>query len=110
MQPSQYHHQKNGVPLFELQGFRAAAEQLHTAQTNLSIQAKQFQEYASVRLSEKSKDGRIKPMTSGVAFRFIAKSLLEARDEAIETLIAIERGEISSVRFGCSPLVDQALF
>ncbi|HEX4651413.1 MAG TPA: LysR family transcriptional regulator [Granulicella sp.] len=107
---AEFRHFKYLLTILELQGFRAAAEQLNTGQPNLSIQAKQFQEYASLRLYEKTKDGRIKPTDTGVAFQFIAKSVLEARDEAFEALAAIERGDITSVRFGCSPLVDQALF
>jgi DNA-binding transcriptional LysR family regulator len=107
---AEFRHFKYLLTILELRGFRAAAEQLNTGQPNLSIQAKQFQEYASLRLYEKAKDGRIRPTDTGVAFQFIAKSVLEARDEAFEALAAIERGDITSVRFGCSPLADQALF
>jgi DNA-binding transcriptional LysR family regulator len=107
---AEFRHFKYLLTILELQGFRAAAEQLNTGQPNLSIQAKQFQECASLRLYEKAKDGRIRPTATGVAFQFIAKSVLEARDEAFEALAAIERGDITSVRFGCSPLADQALF
>ncbi len=91
-------------------GFRAAAEELYTSQPNLSVQARQFQENASIRLFRKSKSGRIYPTRTGMAFLALAPSLFEVRDEIIDTLIAIERGEISSVRFGCTPLVNQALF
>ncbi|MDE1160623.1 MAG: LysR family transcriptional regulator [Acidobacteriaceae bacterium] len=107
---AEFRHFRYLLAVLELQGFRAAAEQLHTAQPNLSSHAKQFQEYGSVRLYEKGKDGRIKATETGVAFQFIAKSLLEARDETFAALAAVERGEISSVRFGCSPLADQTLF
>jgi DNA-binding transcriptional LysR family regulator len=107
---AEFRHFKYLLAILELQGFRAAAEQLHTAQPNLSIQAKQFQESASIRLYNKMKDGRIKPTETGIAFKFIAKTVLDAREEAIEALIAIERGDITTVRFGCSPLADQALF
>ena len=107
---AEFRHFKYLLAILELKGFRAAAEQLYTAQSNLSIQAKQFQESASVRLYDKMKDGRIKPTDTGVAFTFIAKDVLDTRAEAIEALIAIERGDIAMVRFGCSPLVDQALF
>src|SRR5260370_1745810 len=106
---AEFRHFKYLLTILELQGFRAAAEQLNTGQPNLSIQAKRFQHYASLRLYEKAKDGRIKPTDTGVAFQFIAKSVLEARDDAFEALAAIERGDITSVRFGCSPLADQAL-
>ena len=107
---AEFRHFRYLLTILELRGFRAAAEQLNTGQPNLSIQAKQFQENASVRLYEKAKDGRIKPTDTGVAFQFIAKSVLEAREEAFEALAAIERGAITSVRFGCSPLADQTLF
>jgi DNA-binding transcriptional LysR family regulator len=103
-------HFKYLLTILERQGFRAAAEELRTAQPNLSVQARQFQENASVRLFRKMKGGRIRPTDTGVAFKILAKFLLETRDEVIDALIAIERGEVDSVRFGCTPLVDQGLF
>jgi DNA-binding transcriptional LysR family regulator len=98
------------LAILERQGFRIAAEQLHTSQPNLTVQARQFQENASIRLFQKMKNGRIRPTETGIAFISLARLLLETRDEVIDTLIAIERGEIGSVRFGCAPLVDQSLF
>jgi DNA-binding transcriptional LysR family regulator len=98
------------LAILERQGFRVAAEELHTSQPNPSVQARQFQENASVRLYKKLKNGRIRPTETGLAFITLAKLLLETRDEVINALIAIERGEIGSVRFGCAPLVDQGLF
>ena len=107
---AEFRHFRYLLSILEQQGFRAAAEKLHTAQPNLSIQAKQFQENASLRLFEKLKDGRIKPTDTGEAFKIIAKGLLDARDEAMEALMAIEHGELTTVRFGCSPLADPVLF
>jgi DNA-binding transcriptional LysR family regulator len=96
--------------ILERQGFRVAAEELHTSQPNLTVQARQFQENASVHLFRKTKNGRIRPTEAGIAFIAMARSLLQTRDEVIDALVAIERREIGSVRFGCGPLVDQALF
>lgn len=98
------------LAILEKQGFRVAADELHTSQPNLTVQARQFQENASVRLFRRTKNGRIRPTETGVAFITLARFLLETRDEVIEALIAIERGEIHSTRFGCCPLVDQDLF
>jgi DNA-binding transcriptional LysR family regulator len=98
------------LTILEKQGFRVAAEELHTSQPNLTVQARQFQENASVRLFRKTKNGRIRPTETGIAFIALARFLLETRDEVIDALVAIERGEIGSVRFGCGPLVDQSLF
>lgn len=98
------------LTILERQGFRAAAEELRTAQPNLSVQARQFQENASVRLFRKMKGGRIRPTDTGVAFKVLARFLLETRDEVLDALIAIDRGEVNSVRFGCTPLVDPGLF
>jgi DNA-binding transcriptional LysR family regulator len=96
--------------ILKLKGLRSAAQHLHTTQPNLSRQARQFQENASVRLYEKAPNGRIEITNAGAAFEFMAKRLLEARDEVFRTLIAIEHGDITSVRFGCSPLADESLF
>jgi len=98
------------LTVLEKQGFRVAAEELHTSQPNLSVQARQFQENASVRLFKKLRNGRIRPTETGIAFIALARLLLETRDEVINALMAIERGEIGSIRFGCAPLVDRSLF
>lgn len=107
---AEFRHFKYLLAIVENRGFRAAAEQLHTAQPNLSAQAKQFQEQSAIHLFRKSKDGRIKLTETGVAFRPIAQGLLDARDEAIAALVAIDRGEVRTLRFGCAALVDQAFF
>ena len=52
----------------------------------------------------------IRPTDTGIAFKVLARILLETRDEVLDALIAIERGDIRSVRFGCTPLVDQGVF
>ena len=98
------------LKILEKGGFRVAAEELHTSQPNLTVQARRFQDHASVRLFSKLKNGQIHPTETGIAFISLARLVLEVREEAIEALIAIERGEIGVVRFGSTPLVDQNLF
>jgi DNA-binding transcriptional LysR family regulator len=96
--------------ILERGGFRSAADHLNTSQPNLTVQARQFQDFADISLYRKAKDGRISPTETGLAFISLASSVLEVRDEVIAALIAIDRGEIPSVRLGCSPLVDQEVF
>lgn len=98
------------LAVLEKRGFRPAAEYLHTSQPNLSVQARQFQEYASVTLFRKSKDGRIHPTEAGLAFISLARTVLETREDAIDALIAIDRGEPKTLHLGCSSLVDQEIF
>lgn len=98
------------LKILERQGFRVAAEELHTSQPNLTVQARQFQENASVRLFRRLKNGSIRPTETGIAFITLARLLLDTCDEVIDALVAIERGEIRAARFGCSPLVDPGLF
>ena len=98
------------VTILERGGFRAAADYLHTSQPNLTVQARQFQNHASIRLYRKSKGGRISPTETGLAFIPLAKSVLELRDEVIAAIVAIERGEIDTIRFGFSHLADQEIF
>lgn len=107
---AEFRHFRYLLTILEKQGVRAAAEILHTAQPNLSVQAKQFQESASVRLFRRTRSGRIRPTEAGIAFMSLARFLLETRDEVIDALIAIERGVIGPARFGCSPFVDPSLF
>ncbi|MFC5861812.1 LysR family transcriptional regulator [Acidicapsa dinghuensis] len=96
--------------VLEKGGFRIAAEELHTSQPNLTVQARRFQDHASVCLFRKLKNGQIRPTETGIAFITLARLVLEVREEVIDALVAIERGEIGIVRFGSTPLVDQDLF
>lgn len=107
---AEFRHFRYLLTILEKQGFRAAAEELRTSQPNLTVQAKQFQENARLRLFRRSRTGRIRPTETGIAFIQLARSLLQFRDEVIEALNAIERGEITSVCLGCTPLADQSLF
>jgi DNA-binding transcriptional LysR family regulator len=107
---AEFRHFKYLLAILEHHGFRAAAEYLHTAQPNLSAQAKQFQEYFGLELYKREKDGHIRLTETGIAFLSIAQGVLDARDEAIAALIAIQRGEVRSLKFGCSPCVDRAVF
>jgi DNA-binding transcriptional LysR family regulator len=107
---AEFRHFRYLLEIVRHAGFRAAAEALHTAQPNLSAQAKQFQEHSHVHLYRRIRDGRIELTDVGIAFRAIAEGLLDARDEAIAALVAIEHGEIQTLRFGCTSLIDQGLF
>jgi len=107
---AEFRHFRYLLGILEKQGFRIAAEELHTSQPNLTVQARQFQDYASVRLFRKMKSGSIRPTETGLAFISLAHLLLDTREEVINALIAIERGEIGAMRFGSSPLVDPNLF
>jgi DNA-binding transcriptional LysR family regulator len=94
---AEFRHFKYLLAILERRGFRAAAEQLHTSQPNLTVQARQFQENAGVRLFRRSKAGHIRPTETGTAFIVLSRYLLEVRDEVIDALGAIERGEIESL-------------
>jgi DNA-binding transcriptional LysR family regulator len=107
---AEFRHFRYLLKILEKGGFRAAAEELHTSQPNLTVQARRFQEQASIRLFHRMKNGRIRATETGIAFVSLARLALQVREEIIEALVAIEKGEVSSVRFGSTPLVDQALF
>jgi DNA-binding transcriptional LysR family regulator len=107
---AEFRHFSYLLKILEKGGFRVAAEELHTSQPNLTVQARRFQDQASVRLFQKLKNGQICPTESGLAFITLARLVLEIRQEVIDALIAIERDEIGVVRFGSTPLADQNLF
>jgi DNA-binding transcriptional LysR family regulator len=107
---AEFRHFRYLLAILERRGFRAAAEELHTSQPNLTVQARKFQENAGVRLFRRLKTGHIRPTETGAAFIVLARYLLELRDEVIDALGAIERGEIPSICCGSSSLVDQELF
>jgi DNA-binding transcriptional LysR family regulator len=107
---AEFRHFRYLLKILEKGGFRAAAEELYTSQPNLTVQARQFQDKAAVNLFRKLKNGQIRPTEAGTAFLLLARLLLEVRNEVIDALIAIERGEINLVRFGSTPLIDDKLF
>jgi DNA-binding transcriptional LysR family regulator len=107
---AEFRHFRYLLKILEKGGFRAAAEELYTSQPNLTVQARQFQDHASVRLFRRLKNGQIRPTETGIAFIALARLVLEVREEAIDALIAIERGEVGLICFGSTPLVDQNLF
>jgi DNA-binding transcriptional LysR family regulator len=107
---AEFRHFRYLLTILEKRGLRAAAEELRTAQPSLSVQAKQFQENAGVCLFRKTKAGHIRVTEAGLAFMVLARYLLEVRDEVIDALRAISRGEITTIRCGSSSLVDQSLF
>jgi DNA-binding transcriptional LysR family regulator len=107
---AEFRHFRYLLTILEKRGLRAAAEELRTAQPSLSVQARQFQENAGVCLFRKTKAGHIRVTEAGLAFMVLARYLLEVRDEVIDALRAISRGEIGTIRCGSSSLVDQDLF
>jgi len=107
---AEFRHFRYLLAIVEHKGFRAAAEHLHTAEPNLSVQARQFQEAFAIQLFKKGKNGRIELTETGVAFKAIAQGVLDARDEALAALIAIERGQVRTLNLGCAPFVDPEVF
>jgi DNA-binding transcriptional LysR family regulator len=107
---AEFRHFRYLLKILEKRGFRPAAEELFTSQPNLTVQARQFQDNASVHLFRKTKSGQIIPTKAGMAFIVLARSLLEFRDEVIDAIVAIEREEINAIRLGSTPLVDETVF
>lgn len=106
----EFRHFRYLLAIVEHDGFRAAAEYLHTAQPNLSVQVKQFQDLSGLRFFRRLKDGRVRLTRTGRAVRTLAQGLFDHRDDILVALHSIEQGEIRSFKFGCSPCVDRAVF
>lgn len=106
---AEFRHFRYLLAVAEQRGFRAASEKLNVSQPALSKQAREFQEAFQFRLFQKTRSGRIRLTPTGVAFLSIARDLLRARDDAIDALIAIHRGEIVNFRIGCTPFIDQEM-
>ena len=104
---AEFRHFKYLLAVVEHRGFRAAAEALHTSQPSLSRQVKEFQERFKIKLFRRLKGGRIQLTPAGEALRVIAKDVLDTRDQALEALEAIHRGEAEILRIGCTPFIDK---
>jgi DNA-binding transcriptional LysR family regulator len=107
---AEFRHFRYLLEILEQEGLRPAADHLHTTPPNLCKQALEFQERFQLRLYRKRRDNRIKPTKTGTAFIAIARSLLEARDQAIAALQAVESGTIHTLRLGSGTFVDKELF
>ena len=105
----EFRHFRYLLAVVEHKGFRAAARHLQTPESNLSVQARQFQKTLAIQLFRRDKSGRTQLTRTGAAFKPIAQGLLDARDEAIAALIAIERNRIRTLNLGCAPFVDPEL-
>jgi DNA-binding transcriptional LysR family regulator len=105
----EFRHFRYLLTVVEHKKFRAAARHLQTPESNLSVQARQFQKTLAIQLFRRDKSGRTQLTRTGAAFKPIAQGLLDARDEAIAALIAIERNRIRTLNLGCAPFVDPEL-
>jgi len=107
---AEFRHFKYLLEILLQESLRSAADHLNTTPPNLCKQALEFQERFHLRLYQKRRDNRIVPTKTGIAFIAIARRLLEARDEAIAALQAVESGKIDTLRLGSGTFVDKQLF
>ena len=106
---AEFRHLRYLLAIVEHNGLRAAAEALNLSEPSLSRQARDFQQHYKLEFYRRSKTGRIEITRTGRALPIIFRDLLEARDEAIAALEAIERGEAETLRIGCTPFVDKKI-
>jgi len=80
---AEFRHFRYLLAISKKGGFRVAADELHTSQPNLTVQARQFQENASIRLFRNRKTAAsIQP--ERVRLPSIAPLLFEVRDEIMD--------------------------
>ncbi len=89
---------------------REAAEELHTTPSNISMAAKKFYDLSGHRLYTLTKDHRIEPTEEGLAFPALVAGVFAARNEFIDALNAVQRGDVRQLRFGCGTFVARQLF
>jgi hypothetical protein len=96
------------LKILEKGGFRAAAEELYTSQPNLTVQARQFQDRASVRLFRKLKVdrfARLKPGLRSLSWHvYCSKFVMKLSRRSSQSNAA------RSTLFSSTPLVDEKLF
>ncbi|MGB6692248.1 MAG: LysR family transcriptional regulator [Terracidiphilus sp.] len=69
---AEFRHLSYLLKILEKDGFRVAAEELHTSQPNLTVQARRLQDQAPVRLFRKLNNGQTCPTETGFAFITLA--------------------------------------
>lgn len=106
---AEFRHLRYLLAIIEHKGLRVAAEALNITEPSLSRQAREFQQHYKLKFYRRSKTGRIEITRTGHALPIIFRDLLEAREEAIAALEAIERGEAETLRIGCTPFVDKKI-
>jgi DNA-binding transcriptional LysR family regulator len=98
------------LAILQHEHFGRAAEHLKTSQSNLSDAAKQFLAHSGLRMYYLDKDHHVHANRTGIAFREMVPPLFDARDEVLDALGSIDRGEIRSLRLGCGTFVDPEAF
>ena len=74
--------------------FTAAAERVHTSQSNISTQIGTLEEFLEIELFHRDRDGVI-PTPYGEVLMSCARDLLQVREDVIEMLKALRTGEIT---------------
>ena len=108
---AEFRHFRYLLAILEEQGFRAAAEILHTAQPNLSVQARQFQENAAGPALPKDKEWPNPADRSGD--RLHGPGTISARYARRDHRCPDcnrARHDWPANGSGCSPVVDPGLF
>ena len=89
---------------------REAAGELHTTPSNISAASKKFFEQSGMRLYTLTRDNHIDPTKEGLAYPAMVAGVFAARDEFIDALNAIHKGDIRILRFGCGTFVAPDTF
>jgi DNA-binding transcriptional LysR family regulator len=102
----EFRHLKFIQAVGQERSFTAAAERVHTTQSNISTQISQLEELFDVQLFNRERDGAT-PTPYGEVLISCARDLLQVREDAIEMLKALRTGEITPLRLGYSSLVEK---
>lgn len=102
----EFRHLKYIQAVGEERTFTAAAERVHTTQSNISNQIAALEGSLDVLLFHRERDGAI-PTPFGEVLIACARDLLQVREDVIEMLKALRTGDITPLRIGYSSLVEK---
>lgn len=104
----EFRHLRFIVTIAEQRNMTRAAERLNVVQSNLSKQIGEIEELFHVKLFIRVHNG-VQLTSAGQSFYNLARQLLELREEAVNSLQAVQEAETRSFRLGFSQFVEHAV-
>ncbi|MDE3104871.1 MAG: LysR family transcriptional regulator [Acidobacteriota bacterium] len=104
----EFRHLKYIIAVAEAGTFTKAAERIHVSQSALSKQILELEELFGAAIFDRTREGSTLT-EAGMALYHFARQMMELREEAINSLQAVQQTATRPLRLGFSPFVDSML-